>query len=374
MKPTIIGAGIGGLTTAIALRQKGFEVEVFESFPSFKPLGSGINLANNAMQIYRELGLYETIMAQGNPVSSMNVLNDQFEVLSSVDLKPFEEQYGVSNVAIHRSVLQRILLDHLPEGTVRLGKRLKHMEDRGKAVQLIFEDDIEHEASIVIGADGIHSVVRASIFGRKDLRDAGQLCWRGITPFELPERYRHGLFELWGKGKRFGFVNIGEDKVYWYALRDDEDAIGLGELFVDFHPLVGQIINSTPHEKILENQMADFEPISSWHKGRICLVGDAAHATTPNLGQGACQAVESAWVLAESLSKNKNDFSDAFNEYENLRKKKAHQVTSTSWQLGKVAHWKNSLLVGLRNKLMQWTPQSIGQRQSAAMFKVPGLS
>jgi 2-polyprenyl-6-methoxyphenol hydroxylase-like FAD-dependent oxidoreductase len=373
MKITIIGAGIGGLTAAIALRRKGFDVEVFESFGTFEPLGSGINLANNAMQVFRQLGLYDTILEKSNPVVGMNILDSKFGLLSRVDLRPFEQQYGVSNVAIHRSELQQILLKNLPSGTVNLGKRLQYIESNGNGVQLVFEDGKKEAASLVIGADGIHSVVRTSLFGRSDLRDAGQLCWRGITDFELPEKYQHELFELWGKGKRFGFVHLGHNKVYWYALRNDTYNIDLKDLFNDFDPLVEQLLLSTGKEQILENQIADFRPIASWSRGSICLLGDAAHATTPNLGQGACQAIESAWVFADSMAKFKPDFSKAFSQYEKIRKGKARSVITNSWRIGKMAHWSNNLAITLRNNLLRLTPSSVSQKQSAYLFKVHGL-
>lgn len=371
MKITIIGAGIGGLTTAIALHKKGFEVEVFESFAEFKPLGSGINLAINAMQVYKQLGIFEIILSNANPLTGMNVVDSQFGPLSRMTLEPFEQQYAVTNAAIHRSTLQKILLEQLPKGCVKLGKRLKHIEQSHEAIQLAFEDGTNHLAEIVIGADGIHSVVKASIFGQRDLRDAGQLCWRGITDFELPAKYQHELFELWGKGERFGFVSIGKGKVYWYALRNDKKGNPLKKMFDGFDPIVKTIIHSTPEEQILENQIADFKPIPHWSNGRVCLLGDAAHATTPNLGQGACQAVESAWVFSVAMEKNHPDFSKAFQEFEQVRKPKARKVVNTSWQLGKMAHWKNPLAVAFRNGIMRLTPPSIGKKQSAFLFDVP---
>lgn len=359
------------MTTAIALHQKGFEVEVYESFAEFKPLGSGINLAINAMQVYKQLGIYETILSSANPLSSMNVVDTRFGPLSRMNLQPFEQQYGVTNAAIHRSTLQKILLDQLPEDCVKLGKRLKHVEQIGEVVKLDFEDGTTHQAEIVIGADGIHSVLRASILNQKDLRDARQLCWRGITDFELPAKYQHELFELWGKGKRFGFVSIGNGKVYWYALCNDISKEPLNIMFDGFDPIVNAIIHSTPREKVLENQIADFQPIPHWSKGRVCLLGDAAHATTPNLGQGACQAIESAWVFSVAMERNRPDFHKAFEQYEQARRPKARKVINTSWQLGKMAHWKNPVAVALRNGMMRLTPTAVGQMQSAFLFEVP---
>lgn len=376
MKVTIIGAGIGGLTTAIALKQKGIEVELFEATPVFKKAGSGINLAMNAMQVYRELGLYNTIFEAGSLTDSIAITDTKLNPFSFVNLKEFEKKFNVKSVAIHRATLHQILLTELKDVPLYLGKKVKKVIQAEGKVNLTFEDDSTHKAEIVLGADGIHSAIRESIFDATTLRHAKQVCWRGITTIKLPNEYQTQLNEPWGKAKRFGFVAISKDEYYWYALanyktnyQEEFKTIDLGELYSDFHPIVSELIRSTPKENILTNEMLDLKPISTWYKQNICLVGDAAHATTPNLGQGACQAIESALVVANCLAQHKLP-EVAFKEFQNSRLNKATYVVNTSWTIGQMAHLENKILIGLRNFVLKHMPQRMATKQSERLFEI----
>jgi len=294
MKITIIGAGIGGLTTAIALKQKGFEVEIFENSAKFKKAGSGINLAINAMQIYKDLGVYDDILQNGNYTNSMNALTKKLKVLTSANFLKFERKYNAKTVAIHRATLHEILVNHIGNTKIHLNKKLTHLTQKNGIVNLTFEDGTNHHAEIVIGTDGIHSNVRKSIFKDTKLRDAKQVCWRGISNAKIGKKYKEELNEIWGKGNRFGFVHITENDIYWFALINKNEFkskdTDLLKVFSDYPKMVKNIISNTTPENILCNEIWDLKPIANWHKGNVCLLGDAAHATTPNMGQGACQA------------------------------------------------------------------------------------
>jgi len=369
-KITIIGAGIAGLTTAIALRKNGFEVEVFETAPEFSNAGSGINLALNAMQVFKRLGLYEDIKMICNDVHKMNSLKMDLNVITSSDLKSFEKNYGVSNVAIHRAALHKVLLKHLDDTPVYSGKKLRSLEQEDNKVLLQFEDDSTHTSKIVIGADGIRSVVRQSIFEDTRLRDAGQVCWRGISPVQLSEKYKTELNEAWGVGRRFGFVQISEDSVYWYALINKNkwrEGLQLDELFSEFHPIILQIIQETPENNILFNEIWDLEPIEKWYKGNVCLIGDAAHATTPNMGQGACQAIESALALSIQM-KEESVMQKAFENYQKIRYAKANYIIETSWKLGKLAQTDSVFVALLRDMLLPLVPGFITRKLNKRVF------
>ncbi len=376
MKITIIGAGIGGLTTAIALKQKGHTVEIFETSAGFTKAGSGINLAINAMQVYKRLGIYDGIENAGSYSDAMIVADSDLKEISKIDLKISEHKYGVKTVAIHRATLHKILLGHLKGTPIHLNKKLKSLTQSNNQVDLVFEDGTTHTAAIVIGADGIYSAVRKSIFNNTTLRIAKQVCWRGITKIVISDKYQTELNELWGRGKRFGFVQITKEEVYWYALanynedyKKEYETVELENLFEDFNPMIGKIIKSTNKNDIITNEMMDLKPIPKWYYKNVCLVGDAAHATTPNMGQGACQAIESAYVLAQCLS-DEQEVKKAFETFEKIRKKKAVGVVNDSWRVGKIAHWKNDLGIKLRNSAMRIIPKKLLQKQSTAIFEL----
>lgn len=371
-KITIIGAGIGGLTTALTCKQKAINFSLYEASAQIKPVGAGIIIANNAMQVFQKLGISEKIERVGNKISFMKITDSNLKEISVVDLKEYESKYGVYSLAIHRGELQKILAQEVGYENIFLAKRLSQIE-KSKPFKLTFEDNTSIESSIVIGADGLNSVVRNQIFDKSKIRNANQKCWRGICEFDLPKKYHNELNEAWGKGKRFGFVKISDKKVYWYALtkanKEIPNDIDLIELFDEFHTDILDIITATPKDHIIVGDIADLKPIKNWSIENVCLLGDAAHATTPNLGQGACQAVEDAYVLGKLL-KNTNSVEIAFKLYQNARQKKVNEIVNTSWNIGKIAHLENSLGISIRNFLMKYTPRSINKKQLEMIFKI----
>ncbi len=371
----IIGAGIGGLTTAIALEQKGINVRIFEQSPELKPVGAGILLANNAMQVYDKLGI--KIEENGNTVSSMNITKASLKPISKVDLKYFEQKHKVKNVAIHRGTLQQILVNQLQSTQIFLDHKLIDIKRSGNQYQLVFDHSESIHSDIVIGADGLNSTVRQKLFPNNKTRKAKQICWRGIADFELPNAYKNELNEAWGKADRFGFVQIAPQKVYWYALKSFKQSIKEFDLkeidgyFNKYAPIVNELIGATPKNQIHTAEIADLKPTNTWYQDGVCLIGDAAHATTPNMGQGACQAIEDAYVLSEDLSKCAPN--EAFQNYQKHRMPKAHKVANTSWALGKMAHLSNPVLISLRNFAMQITPKVVNRRQSRQIFQLASV-
>ncbi|EZH74283.1 monooxygenase [Aquimarina atlantica] len=373
----IIGAGIGGLTTAIALQQKGIRTRIFEQAENIKPVGAGIILANNAMQVYEKLGLRKIIEDNGNYIASMNITKADLNPISKVDLSFFEKKHKVKNIAIHRGALQQILINELKFNEIHLNHRLKKVESNDHGYSLTFENRKQIQSSILIGADGLKSVVRQGLFPETIIRNAKQVCWRGVTDFKLPGAYKNELNEAWGKRDRFGFVQIAKDKVYWYALKsfktgkNEFSAHNIENYFDKYSSVIKSIISSTQKEHIHTAEISDLKPTSFWYKEKVCLIGDAAHAMTPNMGQGACQAIEDAYILSECLSKY--EVHQAFATFQKLRLPKAHQVVKASWMLGKIAHLSNPILIGIRNQLMRMTPSSFNRKQSEQIFQIPHL-
>ena len=367
---SIIGGGIGGLTTGLFLKKAGLNYTIFESAPEIKPVGAGIIIANNAMQVYQKLGIHKKIEEAGNRISFMKITDHQLKAMSVIDLARYEKKYGLHNVAIHRGALQEILANENGYENISLNKRLKQVSDN-QSIHLKFEDQSEADTKYLIAADGIHSVVRQQIVNQSVTRDAQQNCWRGIAQMNLPAQYKHELNEAWGNGKRIGFVQIADNKVYWYALLNKsikvENNESIIDYFSDFHEVIKEVLYNTPKDKIILSEIHDLSPIKNWVNGNICLLGDAAHATTPNLGQGACQAIEDAYVLGTLLTQNSN-VQEAFQQYNQLRISKAHLVVNTSWKIGKMAHIDSKLGIWFRNTIMKMIPASGNHKNVNKVF------
>jgi len=371
----IIGAGIGGLTLAISLKAKGFTVCIYEKSPVLKHVGAGIILANNAMQIYKELGLSKEIENRGNILNAMHITKEGMDTISQMDLEYFKTLYGVDTVAIHRATLQDILLNALRDVEIHLGYKLTHIEKNSDAHNVLkFSNGTKVTSALVIGADGLYSTVRKYLFPTSSIKDAKQICWRGVTQYELPIKYQDKLYEAWGKTARFGFVKISNTQVYWYALKSfthsaEECCVGdIEQYFSTFHPQIKALLGATPKDTIHTDTIVALNPITQWYKDNICLLGDAAHAMTPNMGQGACQSIEDAYTLAECLSQE--HMQEAFMQYQNIRFKKVSKIAQTSWMIGKLSHVKNSFLIKLRNFMLSMTPTSISRKQSEEIFNL----
>lgn len=358
---SIIGAGIGGLTLGNILKQHGLDFTIYESAPEIKPVGSGIMMAINAMQIFDILGLKEKIEKAGNKIHGISITDEKLKLISKTDVLELEKKYNSCNVAIHRADLQKILADNIGFEPIKLNHSLKEIQKKENYL-LHFENRTEIESKIVFGADGIHSKIRNQIFGTGSIRNTQQMCWRGLAEFDLPERFHQEAIEAWGKGKRFGFVKMTDRKIYWYAVinkRIYKPNNSLSENFHGFHPLILNIIDSTLQENIILNEIIDLTPIPTWYSENLCLMGDAAHATTPNLGQGACQAIEDAYIIGKLLEKNK-DFNLIFEQFQKIRRKKVDHVVETSLKIGQISQWEKGTY--LRNFLMRLVPEIVNQK------------
>lgn len=358
---SIIGAGIGGLTLGNILKKQHLDFNIYDSTPEIKPVGAGIMMAMNAMQVFDQLGLKQKIEEAGNIIHRISITNQFLKPISNTDSIEFEKKFNSCNVAIHRADLQKILAENIGIENIQLNHTLQQIEKK-ENYHLHFENQQEVESRIVFGADGIKSTIRNQILKTGTIRDTKQKCWRGIVDFELPEKYNHEALEIWGTGKRFGFVRISAKKVYWYAVIKDKNLnpnIDLLSAYRDFNPLVIKILESTYPQNIIFNDITDLSPIPKWYSDNLCLIGDSAHATTPNMGQGACQAIEDAYIIGKLLEKSKN-FNLVFEEFQRIRRKKVDYIVSTSRQVGNISQWQYG--TGLRNFLMSIIPESLNKK------------
>jgi len=368
MKNTIaiVGGGIAGLTCAIAFEKLGYKTTIFESRKSVEADGAGIAVAGNAIGAFKLLGIDKDIIARGQMVNHFPILDENGKTLFAVKPHQIKKDRPLANFAIHRAELHNVLLSLIIDSEVHPNKRLKNIAEENDGYRLTFDDDTTAYFNYVIGADGIRSQVRQFVNPKSTIRFAGYDCWRGIS--ENLSGAKDG-FETWGKKGRFGMVPLANNKIAWYLClnRKGDEPLqkpkeALAALFQNYHDPIPEILNATPRHAILFNPIVDLKPHKIYTKDNILLIGDAAHATTPNLGQGACQAIETVATLYQILQKTK-DLSTAFKKLEKKRIRRTHYIVNTSWLVGKAAQLENPFLVAIRNFIFRNTPTWINNKQ-----------
>lgn len=367
MRALISGAGIGGLTAALALRKIGLDVSVFERADELRGAGAGLGLWSNATRALQSLGLTDSLREIGVPVKQGKILSSNGRVLSNISLG---ETPATGFLTVHRSELQSALLKELGDGVVVTDSEcVGFAQDDGVTVYL--RDGREERGDLLVGADGLGSTVRRQLFGNSEPRYAGYTAWRGISRFEH-ELVRPGAgFESWGRGLRFGCNNLGGDRVYWFASKNapegetdgpDGSLPALPKMFRGWHEPVLSLIQASQEEDIRRDDIYDRPPMKRWGEGRVTLLGDAAHPITPNLAQGACQAIEDAVVLSECVGYGESG-EVSLKLYEKRRAARAAMFVRLSWLLGRVGQMETSLLCRARDTLIAGTPERLQSRQ-----------
>ncbi len=372
LRVIIVGAGVGGLAAAIALDQMGMEPVVFEASSRLEDVGAGLTLWPNAVKAVRRLGVEATVEAVSMPIRRLDLRTQQGHVLARQELAVVERRFVAPLLGVHRAALHAALLHRLGADRVRLGARLVGFEQDSAGVYARFEDGREAEGDVLVGADGIHSTVRTQLLRADPPRYSGYTAWRGVASLRHDELPPGTALEAWGRGARFGVVPIGQRKVYWFAATNapERQADPEGEWqaavlsrFKGWWEPVPALIPATPKGEILRNDVYDLRPLPFWNQGRITLLGDAAHATTPNLGQGAGMALEDAVVLAFSLRDARGDVARGLRQYEQQRLGRTRRVTVLSRRIGRLGQLESPVLSGWRNTAVRLTPTSLQLRQ-----------
>jgi 2-polyprenyl-6-methoxyphenol hydroxylase-like FAD-dependent oxidoreductase len=380
-KGIIIGAGIGGLATAIALAQRGIETTVYEQANELKEVGAGIWVAPNGLKVFDKLGVAQEIIQSGKELAQISVVDLKGKPVSVIDSKKVKAKHQFTTTAISRSVLHNILISKTKTGSIHLGKRLKSYSQNPDGISVEFEDGTVNHADFLILADGVNSVGRAQMLGAAPLRYAGQTCWRFVTNFNFPKQEDGNMHEIWSnkKGLRVGYSQINDKEVYVFITNNtaagNKDNIAtlkqeLLSLCHEFPEIVKELISTVAPEKIIRNDIYDFKPITNWVNGQVALLGDAAHATTPNLGQGACQAIEDAYVLAQELAVT-NSIAAALLNYQARRIGKARFITNTSWRFSQITNT-TGVFKKLWQAIIRLTPESISEKQLDRIYTLVG--
>ncbi|NIT57281.1 MAG: hypothetical protein GWN00_13915 [Aliifodinibius sp.] len=376
-KILVIGGGIGGLTAIIAFQQKGFDAHVYEATAQFEPVGRGIWMPPNAMQVFERLGISDSVTEYGVSLKCVELKDRYNGVLVAHDLPRVKAKFGHSIVSIHRARLHRILVEKIQPNTVHLDKRcIGFKPTTDKKIIAHFEDGTQAKGDVLIGADGIHSTIRKILFPEVKLRYSGLTCYRGISDIELPRSLIQTCWEVWGGDVRFGFSPIGQREVYWFAVivapEGKEELRGTlhdtVSLFCTHFPFpVLNIIEKTPEDDVIRTDLYDIPPVLRWSSDRVVLLGDAIHAMTPNTGQGGAQAIEDAFVLANQLSVCQ-EVSEAFREYERLRAPRVNKIVNRSRLYGRLVHIRPYWLQKIRDGLIKSAPEWLKRKKIDELY------
>jgi 2-polyprenyl-6-methoxyphenol hydroxylase-like FAD-dependent oxidoreductase len=349
----VVGAGIGGATAAVALEQRGWQVTMLERAQELGEVGAGISVWPGAVAVLEGLGVTDVRKTSVEPgPAGLRQPNGHWLVDAG--------NIGVETpVMIHRAQLHDLITARFGTGiTVRTGVTVTAVAQHESGVTVTSTDGEEFRADLVIAADGIHSAVRPALYpDQPGPRYSGYTAYRGVSAVEIAD----GGGETWGTGLRFGHVPLVDGRIYWYATanqpRDKQAGPGGAHgdvtiLFGDWHDPIPAILAATPKEAVLHNDILDLPlPLAPFVSGRVVLLGDAAHAMTPNLGQGACSAIEDAGALSRHLHEAP-DLATALSRYDAERRPATAKLIKRSRLMGSFGQVENRLVRGLRDGLL----------------------
>ena len=364
----IVGGGIGGISAALALRQAGIDAHVYERVPELREVGAGLGVWTNAMRVLDQLGVGDRVREIARPLRIAEVASSSGKVLARTHIHEAVGDDHAANFILHRADLHDVLLSALPPECLHLGFGCADLEQDDGGVTVRFDNGEQVRGAIAIGADGLHSVVRRQLWGDEPLRYSGQTCYRGISPIAPPDPQL--IREIQGPGLRAAICPMDDHRVYWWAAinaaadeRDDpqQRRAALLRAYADWPFSLPEVIAAT-EGPILRNDLVDRAPRSQWGCGRITLLGDAAHPMLPNLGQGACSAIEDGLVLARCLLRE-GTTPQALQSYEHERMARTTDFVRKSWTFGVPVRWSNPVAVWFREALMGALPKSMLDKQ-----------
>jgi len=370
----IIGAGIGGLAAAIALRKVGYSVQIFERSAEVRGIGAGLSLWSNAMWALYVLGVSDEVLRLGSVVDISRSQTADGEILSEVHVGNIARKLGVPTVCIHRADLHRILIsavgaEHIQTATPCMGV----IQDQ-HSVAALLENGTRVTGDLLIAADGIQSAIRRQLIGEEELRYSGYTCYRGVVSL-IHRLLPPGMaLTAVGHGSEVGLFPCGMGRVYWFATRNrpastPDSSLGRkGDCLAAFagfsEPFI-HALHATPESAILRHDVYDRAPLAHWGEGRVTMLGDASHPMTPNLGQGACMAIEDAVVLAQCL-RDEPVIDKALRLYEEARRERTALMTTRSLYIGKILTLEDGVMSWLRDRLLQ---SKLGENQAESVLE-----
>ncbi|OAE08647.1 FAD-dependent urate hydroxylase HpxO [Pantoea sp. OXWO6B1] len=352
MKAIVIGGGMGGMTAALALEQAGFETEVYEAVKTIRPVGAAISVWPNGVKCLNALGLKEKVRALGGNMAFM-AYQDAFsgDTLTRFSLSPLVQQVGEFPYPIARAELQAMLLDAYGRSRVNFGKRIVQVEQYASGVIATFDDNSQAQGDFLVAADGTHSVIRDYVLDEKlPRRYAGYVNWNGLVRIDESIAPADQWTTFVGDGKRVSLMPVSGNRFYFFfdvplpsGLEQDRSTMrdDLRHYFSDWSEPVQKLISAIDVDTTNRVEIHDIEPFQRFVKGRVVLLGDAAHSTTPDIGQGGCAAMEDAIVLASALSAHSLGIEDALLRYQMRRVERVKDLVLKARKRCDITHAKD---------------------------------
>lgn len=346
VKVGVVGAGIGGLSAAIALERYGYEVVIFEQAPVFGHVGADVNLTPNAVRALDGLGIGDTIrQSAARPEYRISRMWDTGEYTSRIAMSDAATIYGAPQLTMHRADLLEALRSAVSEGSIQFDHRVTSVRSDAAGATLSFDHQPDAEVDLVVGADGIHSVVRESIFGPEHPTFTGIVAFRAVVPLSGHDHLtnRDAFTKWWGptpevqivtfplnRGKdMFIFATTPQDAWRYESWTQPGDSNELRELYKDFHSEARAYLDVC--SDVLKSALYVRDPLDEWNRGRVVLLGDASHPMMPFMAQGAGQAIEDAVVLARCLQPGQNSGVDAaLRQYQRARIGRTSRIQAAS--------------------------------------------
>lgn len=383
MKVLVVGAGVGGLTAALALSMRGVDVEVFEAAPQPPASGGGLGIASNATKVLSALGLDLTKAGVGRVCEQFCLRTAKGKLLRELPIKSAAGELGSPVVNLSRRDLLGLLRDALIDIPLHYGAKVTRYDRAGDGVSVTCADGRIYAGDALIGADGIRSVIRAQLAGPEPVREYGYLCWIATAPFEHPRLPCGGAAHYWGRGQRFGLIDIGGGRVYWWGTKNtllarrSTGEAGVKErvlrCFDGWADEVPQVISLTGAADIVSVPAQDRSFLETWGTGPVTLLGDAAHPMLTSLSQGAGSAIEDGHALAHYLTAGPGVVT-ALRRYEAQRQARTRWLVSASRRMSRMEQLANPAAAGLRDLAIKHTPPSVALRQFLApmRYELPG--
>lgn len=352
MNITIIGAGMAGLTTGIALKKFGHQVSIYEQAEQILPVGAAISLWSNGVKCLNYLGLTDQVSQLGGQMDNLAYVDGLTgDVMTQFSLDPLIEEVGQRPYPVSRAELQNMLMDEFGHADIHLGKKMVALNDDGQQVTVSFADSSEIQTDLLVGADGTHSMTRAYVLGENvPRRYAGYVNWNGLVEVSEDLAPADQWTTFVGEGKRASLMPVANNRFYFFfdvplpvGLENERSQYKtlLKEYFKDWCPQVQKLIEAIDEQRTNRVEIHDIEPFADFYKGNVVIVGDAAHSTTPDIGQGGCQAMEDAIYLARALQINTLGLQDSLRRYQNKRNERANELVLRARKRCDVTHMKD---------------------------------